>query len=940
MTGKRRTGLLAVFLSMLILSFIGFSLTYGRFSKESESSGGSYGSDIEYIVADQVKVKTEEEFIGAIENGYTNITISNEADDALVITADVTDVGVDLIINLNGHKLVRNNRNPLLNVKDGVRLTIIDSKQTGTFYNPVGSVFSISGGTLTVSGGNFESGPRKSEYNSESSVTETVNATVYQKSSDDTGYEEAQSGYSMPKLDGSQTGVYFENGVSGNLFVLADTYLYYTVENAGESIILKAEDGSADFYYSYEESGKQVVVYGYNNVKKSAENEETNYSIVSMISGNVYIRGGDYYSYFGLETTYGIYANGGYMEVEAGTFSVIEDGTCICSNYDVVSDEEYLRIADGSFTSEWGDTVQVNGGKLSLTGGSFVKDASKAPSGQTGSAVLRVTGGVIDGTGAHTEGLSFTLTGSQLYGIYAEKSQTNSVEVDLEVARFEFSGGTNNIGVYTEGGDVALGGITIANADLGIYVKSGSVKCSSTLNLDVNAGAIRIEGGSFTVQENATVAIKSGKSYTGQDTAWGYDSVYVSGGSLLSYGSLNITHAGAENDDQSTGSNGDTLYKEFQIKSYAVRVVAGENSSEVVIQKGEITNSCGGGIYIDVGQSDVVKLGSANMDDGEFAIETTGSTLQGNYISISGAAPNWAYKQSLNGGQAVRVNGGMLKIYGGTYSAAQGDGILVSNGIVDIVGGKFNGNDNYGGNGGGSVAGPAASYSFKMYGGTAIIYGGTFGDGSSGSGAFIMGSEDAMGNATILGGKFVVNGQAGFSIYEYANVVFGSDDNAGSSEITVTGSICGIAIEKCSAAVNIEINAGAFSSTSTSGNCDGIWYSNPNATLTIKGGTFTGSARSGLFFAAVPNGTNVQLSGGTFIGVSSSQHNTYYSNGAISTDGSERWVLGWNYTGNEIAVTDILDSGYEMRAGDASIADGYVHSDVAKYEEIEIVQRT
>lgn len=107
-----------------------------------------------------------EEFISAIQNGYTNIKISDDASESIVITTGVTDVGSDLIINLNGHQLVRNSREPMLNIQQGVHLTIIDSSpdKSGSFYNPVGSVLQIDGGTLTVSGGTFESGPRTQEY--------------------------------------------------------------------------------------------------------------------------------------------------------------------------------------------------------------------------------------------------------------------------------------------------------------------------------------------------------------------------------------------------------------------------------------------------------------------------------------------------------------------------------------------------------------------------------------------------------------------------------------------------------------------------------------------------------------------------------------------------------------------------------------------------------
>ena len=142
-------------MAALIVSLFTVSLTYGRYADEIESSGSDYDSNIEYIVSEQVEVHNMEEFIGAIENGYSNVYIADDADEEIIITTGVTDVSVDLIINLNGHTVVRNNRDPILNVKDGIRLTVTDTstEKTGSFYNPVGSVLQISGGTLTVGAG-------------------------------------------------------------------------------------------------------------------------------------------------------------------------------------------------------------------------------------------------------------------------------------------------------------------------------------------------------------------------------------------------------------------------------------------------------------------------------------------------------------------------------------------------------------------------------------------------------------------------------------------------------------------------------------------------------------------------------------------------------------------------------------------------------------------
>ena len=1161
---KHAREIISVFLGVLIVTLMSFSLTYGRFTEETGTTHGDYGNDIEYIVADQIYVKNMDEFIGAIENGYSNIVIDDEAPEEIVITTSVTDVGVDLIIDLNGHKIIRNNRDPLLNVKNGVRLTIMDRSQdkSGAFYNPVGSVLQISGGTLTVSGGKFESGPREDEYETGTGTeNETVTAELYVKR--DGGYALESKAISMPQLPSDKTGVYYESGIASNPYVPADTYLYYTSEEQDTKLIVGAENGSADYYYIYyEENGSRTVIYGYYAVKGTAT-DQTNYAAVSMKSGNMYARGGEYHSYFGRNTAYGIYADGGYMSVESGAFSVIEDGVCIRCNYQTVSDREYLRIAGGDFRSEWGDTIQVNGGKLAVGGGTFEKDATGAPSGEEGSAIIRINNGILDGSAEHADTLRFSLSGSNLYGIYAAGSGINVILTD---SQFRFDGGANNtcanntgiyasggridvtdsvfsipssesygirsektkdaadsqtaqiniygcvfqmtgaastgisleagtvnlegtaknpyslfyieyvsdcygilagnkygeaasdqgaieVGVYsaqfflgqpsgrtfdgysnafngagvysnavnseinigdarfitggysssgiyaesgtitqtgtnqklvivtgarynayvtggqnpddtwiyfpqtsdqyvagaqlnvtstvisnshgiysgggtiqlnsayvalysrqaggllsslptaaalvsgysidvetldvdvrteragetsavltstavsTVNGNVRIGSAAVNTDSLGVTAQVGSISVTGALNVtSTRATAIYLNNGSLTLSGNSTTTVAStidpNCKWGGTNVPYSYDGIYVEGGSLLSEGRLEVTHTGVENDKQSGAGN--TLYREFVIKSFAVRVVASSTAnSEVKIVSGIIENQVGGGIYVSPGATGNVVLGEGA---GGPSVETSGGSLYDDYIKF-GSANNWNYRQSRTGGHAVEVNGGNLTIYGGKFTAAQGEGILVKSGRVKIYGGTFSGHDNYPANGGGAVAGPAASYNFKLFGGSVDIYSGTFN--SEGSGAFIMGnSATNMAYANIYGGSFVVSGQAGFSVYDYANILFApkGGENGQGSDIQVSGAATAIAVENSYAAVKLEIKGGTFKSTGgTSGQRDGIWYSNPNAELIISGGEFRGSARSGLYFERTPYSGKVRLSGGTYV---------------------------------------------------------------------------
>ena len=86
-----------IVLALAIITLFTASLTLGRYSGEINSTG-TYPGDMEFIVSDQIEVFSEEQFFSAIENGYSNIKISDEVENPLIITSGVTDVGADLIL--------------------------------------------------------------------------------------------------------------------------------------------------------------------------------------------------------------------------------------------------------------------------------------------------------------------------------------------------------------------------------------------------------------------------------------------------------------------------------------------------------------------------------------------------------------------------------------------------------------------------------------------------------------------------------------------------------------------------------------------------------------------------------------------------------------------------------------------------------------------------
>lgn len=521
---KLKNALACILLLLATAAMFTFALTFARYSEELGSSG-SYGSDLDFIVSDQVEVTNSDEFFSAIENGYSNIKISDDADSSIIITGGVSDVTSDLIIDLNGHELQRNNREPMLNVVDGIRLTIVDTsaEQTGCFYNPVGSVLRVGGGTLTVNAGLFESGPRngrghnekagekKSEYaendggwrtSAGASVLRNASFTFYEKNGTGDGYTSAGS-VSVPVIvpgvteqtytDGEETqqtrnlvngNMYFASAYDGT-YIPEDTYLYFTLSDSDAANEQLVVSGSADFYYSYymrytegtggnpgsysyvgassaSEDDTLVTIYGYKGVKSSSGS--ANYAAVQMNSGNIFVRGGEYQTYFGADSTYCIYASGGYMAVEDGLFSALENGVCVNCSYTAAADGDYLRVASGSFYSERGDTVQVSGGNMYVTGGAFTKDATGYAATQfddtyTNNSAIAISGGTLEVGG--DSGIGFTLSGSYVRGITSVGANSS---VTAEDCSFEFTStgddGTGSMGIYAESGTVNARGCT------------------------------------------------------------------------------------------------------------------------------------------------------------------------------------------------------------------------------------------------------------------------------------------------------------------------------------------------------------------------------------------------------------------------------------------------------------------------------------------------
>ena len=618
MTNKRNL-VMGIFLSLLIITLMTFSLTYARYTDELQSDGEISG-DIEYIVSNQIEVDSVNSFISAIENGYTNIKISDDVDNPLVITGGVSDVNSDLTIDLNGHELQRNNRDPVLNVTDGVRLTIKDSKGGGCFYNPVGSALRVSGGTLTVTSGIFESGPRTGHgyqggdgfidanyrYAGEYVTGNTSAAGATIGSAEDVTYykpEKPEGGAyvidtgiaSMPiitpnvqkvtennekrfRINGN---MYFENDYSSDASeptIPADTYLYYTISGANvENTNMAATDKSADFYYTYYVTHNAdgtvsyegttegtdtllVTIYGYTGVKGDAEKDDSNFAAIQMEDGYLDVQGGRYTAYFGKGETNCVYASGGEMTVQNGAFEALQSGVCVrMASQSTSAAAGELAVRSGSFYSEEGDTIFVTGGNMSVTGGDFTKntdvyEASSQTAAGANNAAIHVSGGKLVMTGAGEDNrITFSLTGSHLYGINVEHGDASTLaegdmaEISYAAFTFEDVGNNNyainsaNAAVSVENTNFTFGGESTSNRCISVSGESAKASVSSatfTYNGGSSNYAVYSEGGTVTGTDLSFAFNGDGSSNTG---------IYTTGGKVsLTHGTFDFNEGATE----------------------------------------------------------------------------------------------------------------------------------------------------------------------------------------------------------------------------------------------------------------------------------------------------------------------------------------------------------------------------------------------------------
>lgn len=508
MREKTRKLILSIFLAACIVALMAASLSYtltnGRYTGGELSEDSPYDDIIDFVGATKYTVSTPEELVNAIENGYSYIEIAEDAPDPFVINSDIADVATNLVLNVNGHSLVRNSRNPLINVQKNVSVVLVYDSESidestpeedmGGFYNPVGSALQASGGTLTVGQGKYESGPRSSVGSSYTLFTPNYLFTRTSRTAD--SYEKnADTSVQVPNITNKQDIYIQPDTTETNDYIKGDTYLIYTEEkNAyiplegenADKLIVNVEEkadnsvsgdkfsvpcnvASCDFYYYYPVAGTEstvgsgdqaqtvqtyAVVYGYNEVKSLAQTEnETLTDANGREADNVLV-----WPYAAIRSEAGsAYARGGEFYTYFGTvntYGIYSSGGIMTVGGEASADPEFSARGQGTCiymaADESGDETDniltIDSGTFSSEIGDTIKMFGGKMNVQSGT--FTKSDDSADKTAIiHMTGGALTAAGS------ADASGKKSIQMTCAASAGTLS---NVFGVYSEGGTVSL----------------------------------------------------------------------------------------------------------------------------------------------------------------------------------------------------------------------------------------------------------------------------------------------------------------------------------------------------------------------------------------------------------------------------------------------------------------------------------------------------
>lgn len=562
-----RKMLIIIFATIFIVS-LSFKETISKYIFE-ENAPYNDDTGIDFTVNSVLVVNTAEELFHAINQGYTYVQLDKKIENPLIITQKAENLNNDLILDLNGIEIQRNGYEPILNINHGVRLTIVDSsaEQTGGLYNPVGSVFKINGGSLSVVTGFFESGPRYSEYytynnfvlnhEATSSTKRTIveeeeqEVNYYSKSSIEPTKKNAPIIKSYPTVTGDVTynhgNLYFDNSVTkGDITIKKDTYCYY--QTSEKSDFEKFDTSMADWHYSYyvekdtydyvgtskkSDSDIEVTIFGYEEVidkAKKVSNKSEYYAAIQMNSGTLDVQDGSFYQYFGVNTTACVNAQGGIINIVNGNFSSrVPDAKEYKENNVSVKESDKNAFSNVYFNNfEWNNSTSDSSAKRGesyciLNGGSATVKIGKGNLYSSNNNIISMHGGELSISGGSfkkelTNGLNSTINKQYLSAINMQNGKLSVAESEFDII------GDNTYAIYStvEGND----SFNILNTDFnikgnnctGIYSSQGTVRIKSTDSALVSiTGAkckgICVENGGSVISDNYSYKLSGNKSY-------------------------------------------------------------------------------------------------------------------------------------------------------------------------------------------------------------------------------------------------------------------------------------------------------------------------------------------------------------------------------------------------------------------------------------------
>jgi predicted outer membrane repeat protein len=292
---------------------------------------------------------------------------------------------------------------------------------------------------------------------------------------------------------------------------------------------------------------------------------------------------------------------------------------------------------------------------------------------------VKTIGKALDLWAAETE--SYTKAGIMLIesipSTYTEQDNNSIVDFQTLLAPAKLRTGVHDIVLQGQGTGISITAagsrrvININNQGLTVYIK----------NLTVTGGTLSPGAGAYI--RNGTLILEDGAAITGNE-------INVSngkgGGIYVGEGGILIMNGGSIKDNKS-GNDGGGLY------------IAGTNANpgKASIYNGTIENNTaryGGGIYVQ--QYAELTLGKADAPD---SIGIDNSPLI-NHNKATGIATSGGGGILINSGITSNPSGSeaMVIFYHGTVSANSADflggGILVSDGTLDMRGGKVTGNSN------------------------------------------------------------------------------------------------------------------------------------------------------------------------------------------------------------------------------------------------------